>query len=200
MTDYRLGKPKSKKITLADIDEKYLPEWFVEMRKDEHLIIDGNTAAQTLEAALNNKQAEQQRKLEATRHEEEQRRMAEREKQQREESKRQAEAYSRLPERQLEMLLSGKRSTCSYCRRRQYAEFFNHGKDCPVQTGTDVEPGLRLLQQEYSTGKIIRLDEQTRNRLVEFAKDDETWPDLMNRLLDIAIAAAAPAAAAEKAA
>jgi DNA anti-recombination protein RmuC len=61
-TDYRLGKPQSKKITLADIDEKYWPEWFVEMRKDERLIIDDKVAAQALEAALNNKQSRERQK------------------------------------------------------------------------------------------------------------------------------------------
>jgi hypothetical protein len=37
--------------------------------------------------------------------------------------------------------------------------------------------------------KIIRLDEQTARRLVEFAKPDEYYTDLINRLVDIAAAA-----------
>jgi hypothetical protein len=52
-----------------------------------------------------------------------------------------------------------------------------------------LEPGLNLLTEELNAGKIIRLDERTRNRLVEFAKPDETYPDLINRLLDVAAAA-----------
>jgi hypothetical protein len=183
-TDYRLGKPQSKKITLADIDEKYWPEWFVEMRKDKNVIIDEKIAARAVEAALNNKQAEKDRKLEAKRQEEERRIMAEREKQQREESKRREEYRRHLPERQLDMLLSGRRHTCSHCHHLEYAEFFGHGKSCPIQTGEDIEPGLDLLKHEYRKGKIIRLDEQTHNRLVEFAKDDEHPVDLINRLLD----------------
>jgi uncharacterized protein with ATP-grasp and redox domains len=110
------------------------------------------------------------------------------EKQQKEQSKREAEYRARLPKLQLQMLLSGKRSTCSFCHMRQRAEFFGHAKNCPVYTATDIEPGLALLREEYSTGKIIRrfLGEQTHDRLVEFAKDEETYPDLINRLLDIA--------------
>jgi hypothetical protein len=62
---------------------------------------------------------------------------------------------------------------------------------------------MALLKEEYSTGRIIRLDEQTHNRLVEFAKPDDTYQDLLNRLLDIASASVveqqkkATAAAAE---
>jgi hypothetical protein len=43
---------------------------------------------------------------------------------------------------------------------------------------------MARLEQEIKT--TMRLDEQTHNRLVEFAKPDETWPDLLNRLVDIA--------------
>jgi uncharacterized protein with ATP-grasp and redox domains len=62
---------------------------------------------------------------------------------------------------------------------------------------------MALLNEEYSTGRIIILDEQTHNRLVEFAKPDDTYQDLLNRLLDIASASVveqqkkATAAAAE---
>jgi hypothetical protein len=42
------------------------------------------------------------------------------------------------------------------------------------------------LKQEYRTCKIIRLDDKTYNRLVDFAKDEETILELINRLLDIA--------------
>jgi hypothetical protein len=74
---------------------------------------------------------------------------------------------------------------------RQRAEFFGHTNQCPAYRATDIEPGLALLREEYSTGRIIRrfLGEQTHDRLVEFAKDEETYPDLINRLLDIAASA-----------
>lgn len=49
---------------------------------------------------------------------------------------------------------------------------------------------MALLGEEFNMGKITRLDEQTHNRLVEFAKPDETYPDLIIRLLDIAAAEA----------
>jgi hypothetical protein len=65
-------------------------------------------------------------------------------------------------------------------------EFFGHTEKCPTYRGIDIEPGLNLLKQEYDKGKIIRLDEQTHNRLVEFAKPDEYIVDVINRLLDIA--------------
>jgi len=62
-----------------------------------------------------------------------------------------------------------------------------HVPDCPLHSiGIDIEPGLNLLKEEFKSGKILRLDEQTRNRLEEFAKDGETFPQLINRLLKIA--------------
>jgi hypothetical protein len=64
------------------------------------------------------------------------------------------------------------------------AELFGHAKSCENYKAHDIEPGLRLLSSEYNAGKIIRLDEQTSNRLVDFGKDGETYPDLINRLLD----------------
>jgi hypothetical protein len=134
-SDYRLGKPKSKKITLADIDEKYLPQWYVEMRKDKNLIIDGNVAAQALEAALNIKQAEKERKLEVKRHEEQQRLMVEREKKQKEESELLEKLGRTRPERQLMMLLTGRRDTCDYCHVMETAEFYGHTTQCPIKTG-----------------------------------------------------------------
>jgi hypothetical protein len=110
------------------------------------------------------------------------------EKQQREREEQQRKARARLPEQQLQMLLSGKRSTCSFCHVRQRAEFFGHTDQCPAYRATDIEPGLALLKEEYSTGKIIRrfLGEQTHDRLVAFAKDEETYPEVISRLLDIA--------------
>jgi hypothetical protein len=98
-------------------------------------------------------------------YEEEQRKMAEREKSRKEQREREAIARRELPERQLQMFLSGKHDY--------------------------MEPGLKLLAEEFRTGKIIKrlVGEQAYSRLVEFAKPDETWEVLMNRLLDIASAA-----------
>jgi hypothetical protein len=72
--------------------------------------------------------------------------------------------------------------------------------DAKLLWGVSIEPGLALFREEFRTGKIIRrlVGEVAYNRLVEFAKHDETWPDLMKRLLDMAIAATAAPAAAEK--
>jgi hypothetical protein len=91
--------------------------------------------------------------------------MAEREKSRKEQREREAIARRELPERQLQMFLSGKHDY--------------------------MEPGLKLLTVEFRTGKIIKrlVGEQAYSRLVEFAKPDETWEVLMNRLLDIASAA-----------
>ena len=99
-------------------------------------------------------------------YEEEQRKMAEREKHRKEQREREAITRRELPERQLQMFLSG-----------------NH---------IYREPGLKLLAEELSTGKIIKrvVGQQAYNRLVEFAKPDETWDSLINRLLDTAVGAA----------
>jgi hypothetical protein len=80
------------------------------------------------------------------------------------------------------MILSGTRGKwADGCR--QYAEF-GHNRYCSNTTGEDLEPGLALLKEEYSIGKIIRLDEQTHKRLADFAIPDETYQDLINRLLE----------------
>jgi len=49
------------------------------------------------------------------------------------------------------------------------------------------------LSEEFLKGRPIKrlIGEQAYNRLVEFAKPDETWEVLMNRLLDTATATAA---------
>ena len=62
--------------------------------------------------------------------------------------------------------------------------------------GQDIEPGLQLLKEEFRSGKIIKrvVGQRAYNRLVEFAISDETWDDLMNRLLDAAISESASAA------
>jgi hypothetical protein len=170
-TDYRYTKnekPQSKKITLADIDEKYLPQWFVEMRKDEHLIIDGNTVAKALEAALNNKQAEKNVKLEAKRHEEEQRQMAEYQKKQRQESELRAEARRQVPESQYRRFVSGELqySTCYGCRTYLDPYLLCTNSWCQYHEKIDIEQLMRklkavaneyeALKQEISTGQIIK--------------------------------------------
>src|SRR5690349_16345136 len=99
--DYRLGKPISKKITLAEIPKKYWPEWFVEMRKDENLVIDGITATKAIEAALNRMEREKQAKIDAKHDEEEKRLMKEHEKQTKERYERQKQMRARLPAVQL---------------------------------------------------------------------------------------------------
>ena len=87
------------------------------------------------------------------------------------------------------MFLSGERPRCGHCRVLQLAEFFGHANNCPYYHtigGQDIEPGLQLLKEEFKTGKIIKrvIGQRAYDRLVEFAKDDETWPDLIDRLLD----------------
>jgi hypothetical protein len=181
------SKSEAEKIDYNEIS-KYLPE---PPSDDPNTILDDSVIKQRIESALNAKRAEEDAKLRAKEREKELLDMERYEKQQKEQSKREAEYRARLPERQLQMLLSGKRSTCSFCHMRQRAEFFGHTNQCPAYRATDIEPGLALLREEYSTGRIIRrfLGEQTHDRLVEFAKDEETYPDLINRLLDIAASA-----------
>jgi hypothetical protein len=120
--------------------------------------------------------------------------MAEVEKQQSEESSRRASYRAALPGIQLRRFLTGERFKCGYCNGSLYFEAF-HGRGsgigCPVTKGTDIEPGMRLLREEYSVGKIIRLDKKTHDRLVDFAKPNEPILDLVNRLLDVAVEAQA---------
>jgi hypothetical protein len=89
-----------------------------------------------------------------------------------EEQKQKQEYLRKLPEIQLRMILSGQilKPTLSLHPIRKYRH------------------GFTLLEQEYDTGKIIRLDEQTHKKLVEFAKPDEPILDVINRLLDVATA------------
>ena len=109
-----------------------------------------------------------------------------REEQERQRLQQEQEYRRKLPEQQLKMFLSGERTKCTKCFRKKRAEFFGHAPNCPSYYGIDIEPGLSLLKQEYDACKIIRLDEQTHNRLMEFAKSDEPILDLINRLIDIA--------------
>jgi hypothetical protein len=119
------------------------------------------------------------------------RQMEERDKQKREQEQRDRQATANLPEQQLQMILSGHRPRSSCCHLKQRAELFTHTKNCTALTGINIESGLWLLEVEYSRRKIIRLDETTHKKLMEFARPDEKYPDLINRLLDGYIAAAA---------
>jgi hypothetical protein len=172
--------------SISDIPDKYLVPWFKEMRKDQYLVIDDRIAKQVIEAAYNMQLNEIQAKEEAKRHEEELRIMEQQEKQRRERREREQQAASKLPERQLNMMLTGERFRWKCCRMLQRGEWFGHASKCPSYTGTDIEPGLALLKKEYMNGSLIRrvIGEQAYNRLVEFAIPDETWDDCINRLLD----------------
>ena len=48
---------------------------------------------------------------------------------------------------------------------------------------------MKYLWEKYDIGQIPILDDETYNRLVEFAKDGETMLELIDRLLDAATAA-----------
>lgn len=190
MTD-KDKKPKSKSISAAELDLDVRstlniddPNIFIP--EDPHLI---NLAVQR---AANEKENQRQAKLEAKRQEEERRAMEEREKQEIERHKLEQKQRTNLPERQLQMFLSGERRTCTHCHRVEYAELYGHSTNCPIRTGIDIEPGLALLRKEFSTGKIIRriIGDLAYNRLLKFAKDDETWDDCVNRLLDFVTAEA----------
>ena len=182
--------------SIKEIPQKYWPKREKEIGPDGKEIIvimeeSPQYYAWVLERANNMRNNEEREKFEAKREEEEQRRMQQYEQHKRKQSQRLQEYYRNLPEKQLQMFLSGERHKCGHCRAPQLAEFFGHTKNCPYYTngGHDIEPGLQLLKKEYSKGKIIRLDEQTRDRLVDFAKPEgELYTDLINRLLDIAIA------------
>ena len=91
-----------------------------------------------------------------------------------EERKKQQEEFRKLPEIQINRIISG-----DYLKPVNATLSIRH-----------IKHGLTLLKQEYDTGKIIRLDEQTHKKVVEFAKPDEPILDVINRLLDIAEAKA----------
>ena len=178
--------------SIKEVPQKYWPKREKEIGPDgkEIIIIQEESPqffASVLETANNMRNNEEKEKLEAKREEEEQKRMREYEEKQRKERERLQEYYRNLPEQQLQMFLSGERPRCGHCRILQTAEFLGHAANCPyyrIIGGQDIEPGMQLLKKEYSKSKIIRLDEQTHNRLVEFAKPDEDPMDLINRLLD----------------
>lgn len=185
--------------TVKEVPQKYWPEREKEVGPDGKEIItimEESPAffASVLDHANNMRNNEEKEKFEAKREEKEQKRMQEYEEQQRKNSERWRQYYRNLPEQQLQMFLSGERPRCGHCRVRQNAEFFGHAANCPyyhIIGGQDIEPGMQLLKEEFRTGKIIKRVTWQRayDRLVEFAIPDETWENLMNRLLDIATAA-----------
>ena len=187
--------------SIKEISEKYWPKREKEIGPDGKEIItilEESPAffARALERANNMQNNEEREKFEAKRQEKERKRMQEYEEKQRKDRERLQEYYRNLPEKQLQMFLSGERHKCGHCHWPQLAEFFGHAKSCSyyhIIGGQDIEPGLQLLKEEFRTGKIIKrvIGQRAYDRLVEFAKPDETWDDLINRLLDIAISEAA---------
>jgi hypothetical protein len=179
------------------LNERYrpkLPEGYTSWGEDEQ------THRYLLRCMQQNYLAEQEAKLAPKRQEEEQRKREEALKLQAErklkEKEQRLEANRKKPEQQAMMILNDERHTCRYCHVKQYAEFYGHVKTCPANTGRSIEPGLMLLANEYRIGKLIRLDEQTHRRFVEFRIDGEKPQDTVNRLLDIATTATAAATTA----
>jgi hypothetical protein len=121
---------------------------------------------------------------------EQEQREKQRKEQQEQEARRKAEYKKNLPKQQLDMILSGRRNIWGCCGRRKEAVVNGHSPLCKINRVESLEPGLNLLTEELNAGKIIRLDEQTHKRLVEYAIPDETYTDLINRLLDTATAEA----------
>jgi hypothetical protein len=159
-TDYRLGKPKSKKMSLADIPEKYWPP----RAKGP----DGKEIpwAETLEVyqyimtyATNTMRAEKEAKLEAKQREEEQRIMTERQKQQREERKRRMKAAGKEPERQLRKFASGISYACYGCHIPLRAEYSCVNPNCQVHSMIDIGPLMTSLRRLVN---IIGIDEANR--------------------------------------
>jgi DNA replication protein DnaC len=168
-------KPKSKKLP-DDFDARsMLPP---ELRDDKNIVIeDPRMIEMAVIARANEQEYELQRRLREQEQKQKKILMEQQEKKNRERRKRQQENIRGLGERQLEMFFTGNRFRCSYCHDWQHAEWLGHTSQCPMQRSISIEPGLSLLSAEYSTGRIIRLDEQTHSRLVEFALPDETGPE-----------------------
>jgi hypothetical protein len=100
-----------------------------------------------------------------------------------EERKQRLELARKQPEIEIRMILSGA------CLQKPTLS------TAPIRS---IEHGLALLKQEYDTGKIIRLDEQTHKKLVEFAKEGENIIELLNRIMDMASATEIKAQIGEK--
>jgi hypothetical protein len=116
--------------------------------------------------------------------------MAQYEEQQREYRKARREFLSKKLQQQYEMIISGQRGRCSGCNTPLYYEKACRNKHCSKTTGLDIEPGMAYLRQEFKT--MIRLDEQTRNRLEEFARSGESYQDVINRLMGTCSGSEAP--------
>ena len=146
---------------------------------------------------LNAQQKERNDKLEAKRQKQEQQSMEQFEKIERQRTEWRRDYRKRAPEIQFKMFASGKRFTCAHCQTTLRYQVLCHNTLCLVKTPLDIEPLMTRLKQEISSMKTaIKIDEQTNKRLVEFAKEGETYSECFNRLLDSAASAAAKAAPA----
>jgi hypothetical protein len=172
---------ESKKI---DFDKlaTYLPP-----RDDPDVTYDESLQTAIIERALNAEIAEHQHKLDEEKHAADQQKMIEFEQRRKEQESQHRKVKKKTAEQLLELLLSGHRDRCNCgCHGRLYLEANTRTSSCQRSRGVDMEDAALLLQQEYSTGKIIRrfLGTSTHDRLVAFAKNEETYPDVISRLLD----------------
>src|ERR1051325_1410689 len=161
-------KLQQQKRSETRLKEKKVEEYFYKYRQEyppdcvlsEEL---GQILWQRARNAVENERRDEERPKQQA---EWQRQMEESSKRRKEQREREVQARRGLPERQLQMFLSGKHDY--------------------------IEPGLKLLTEEFSTGKIIKrmVGQQAYYRLVEFVKPDEMWDSLINRLLDTAVGAA----------
>jgi coenzyme F420-reducing hydrogenase alpha subunit len=185
---------QKQKRAASQLREKKAAEYFHKYRQElggPDVVLSEESARILWRRAYNAVEYDYEHQEWLKRQEEERKRDEQEEKQRKErqeqDRKQRQEYLEKLPEQQLQMILTGTRGKwADGCR--QYAEF-GHNRYCPNTAGEDLEPGLRLLKQEYSIGKLVRYDEQTHNRLVKFGKPDETPLELINRLLDIAASA-----------
>src|SRR5689334_8009016 len=141
--DYRLGKPQTKKITDSirkranEIMRERIPPQY---RNDPNYIIsdDSPIIQQAIKAAFNEIENKKKNLEESKKRQAEQCIMAEREKQRKERLEQEREFNKSLPERQLQMLLSGYRNRWSCCHMLQRAELYGHAKRCDVYTAIDI--------------------------------------------------------------
>jgi hypothetical protein len=186
-----LHNGKEKKIPLSKVDRKYfLPE---NSDPNVHRVVTPAYMTFLINYVSNKLTEEHNAAFEAKKREEEQRIMQERDKQIREREELEAKQYredlKKTPERQLQMILSGKRNKWYCCGLTEEIVIDGHSAACNTTRVKSLEPGLALLKEEYCKGKLLRLDDERYNRLVEFAKDKykkdgETFTNFLNRLLD----------------
>jgi hypothetical protein len=176
----------------AESDKEKAAEYFHKYRQEigPDVTISDEYAQMLWRRAYNAVEYDRRYEEERKQQEEWHRQMEQKEKQDRErkerELKQRHEYRKNLPRQQLDMILSGRRNIWGCCGRRKEAVVDGHSLLCKITRVESLEPGLSLLREEINSGKIIRLDERTCNRMVEFARPNETYPDLINRLLDIA--------------